>query len=136
MNRESGGKSSGIPHLAKYERDVGHPSFVREPESVLVEIRLIDVAPTPVFSWFDGSHDRMPGFVEVGRGMGVPGGIAAANLAALQAHAEVNPGISGFETLLATLGARLHLLHMIFCVRTRFCAHGILLPFDVACATK
>src|ERR1700689_4583172 len=29
MNRESEGKSSGIPHLAKNERDVGHPSFVR-----------------------------------------------------------------------------------------------------------
>src|ERR1700685_197040 len=91
-NRESEGKSSGIPHLAKYERDVGHPSFVREPESVLVEIRLVDVAPTPIFSWFNGSHDRMPGFVEVGRGMAIPGGIATANLAALQAHAEVNPG--------------------------------------------
>jgi hypothetical protein len=23
----------GIPHLAKYERDVGHPSFVREREA-------------------------------------------------------------------------------------------------------
>jgi hypothetical protein len=29
----SGRKSSGIPHLAKNERDVGHPSFVREPEA-------------------------------------------------------------------------------------------------------
>jgi len=26
----------GIPHLAKHERDMGHPSFVREPEEVLV----------------------------------------------------------------------------------------------------
>ncbi len=31
VHRESEGKSSGIPHLAKNERDVGHPSFVREP---------------------------------------------------------------------------------------------------------
>jgi hypothetical protein len=31
-NRESEGKSSGIPHLAKNERDAGHPSFVREQE--------------------------------------------------------------------------------------------------------
>jgi hypothetical protein len=28
MNRESEGKSSGIPHLAKNERDVGHPSLL------------------------------------------------------------------------------------------------------------
>src|ERR1700691_3173355 len=27
MNRESEGGSSGIPHLAKNERDVGHPSL-------------------------------------------------------------------------------------------------------------
>src|SRR5271168_2323577 len=31
MNREPEGKSSRIPHLAKNERDVGHPSSVREP---------------------------------------------------------------------------------------------------------
>src|ERR1700733_13731603 len=31
MNRESEGKSRGIPHLAKNERDMGHPSFVKEP---------------------------------------------------------------------------------------------------------
>ncbi len=33
MDQESGGKSGGIPHLAKHERDVGHPSFVREREA-------------------------------------------------------------------------------------------------------
>jgi hypothetical protein len=27
MNRESEGKSSGIPHLAKNERDMGHGGF-------------------------------------------------------------------------------------------------------------
>jgi hypothetical protein len=31
MNQESEVKSRGIPHLAKNERDVGHPSFAREP---------------------------------------------------------------------------------------------------------
>jgi hypothetical protein len=30
MNRESEGETSGIPHLAKNERDMGHPSFVWE----------------------------------------------------------------------------------------------------------
>ena len=30
MNRESKGRCIGIPHLAKNERDVGHPAFVRE----------------------------------------------------------------------------------------------------------
>src|SRR5271170_6169508 len=33
MNRESEGKSIGIPYLAKNERDMGHPSFVRGQEA-------------------------------------------------------------------------------------------------------
>jgi hypothetical protein len=33
VNRQSEGKSSGIPYLAKNERDMGHPSLVREPEA-------------------------------------------------------------------------------------------------------
>jgi len=69
----------------------------------------------------------MPQLVEVGGGMAVPGGVATANLAALQARTQVNPGISELEALLATPGVRLHLLHMIFYVRTLCCAHGILL---------
>jgi hypothetical protein len=32
MNRKLEGKSSGIPHLAKNERDMGHPSVMRENE--------------------------------------------------------------------------------------------------------
>ena len=28
MNRESEGRCSGIPHLAKNQRDVGHPAFL------------------------------------------------------------------------------------------------------------
>jgi hypothetical protein len=32
MNRESERKSSGIPYLAKNQRDMAHPSFAREPE--------------------------------------------------------------------------------------------------------
>src|ERR1700678_2616304 len=34
MNRESEGKSSGIPHLAKNKRDMGHPSLMREQEAM------------------------------------------------------------------------------------------------------
>ena len=35
MNRESEGRCCGIPHLAKNERDVGHPALAREPEAAL-----------------------------------------------------------------------------------------------------
>ena len=33
ITRELEGRFSGIPHLAKNERDVGHPALVREPEA-------------------------------------------------------------------------------------------------------
>ena len=36
MDRKLEGKSSGIPYLAKNERDMGHPSLVREPGLALV----------------------------------------------------------------------------------------------------
>jgi hypothetical protein len=66
----------------------------------------------------------MPGFVEMRSGMAVPGGIAATDLATLHAHPQMNPGVSDLETLFATPGVWLNFLHMIFCVRALFCAHG------------
>src|ERR1700678_441510 len=36
MNRESERKNRGIPHLAKYKRDVGHPSLVRGREAFVL----------------------------------------------------------------------------------------------------
>jgi hypothetical protein len=73
----------------------------------------------------------MPGGVEVGSGMAVFGGIAATDLATLQAHPQVNPGVSGLEAFLATLGVWLNFLQMIFYVRALDCGHGIL--FSVRC---
>jgi hypothetical protein len=58
--------------------------------------------------------------------MAIFGRIAAAYLAALEAHTQVNPGVSDLQTLLTTPGMRFHLLHMIFCVGTLCCAHAIL----------
>src|ERR1700677_5077522 len=50
VNRESKGKSSSIPHLAKNERDVGHPSFVGELEVYLCGTEFICSMPLPHFS--------------------------------------------------------------------------------------
>lgn len=30
-----------------------------------IELQFIDVAPTPVLAWLDGSHNRMRGLVKV-----------------------------------------------------------------------
>jgi hypothetical protein len=37
MNRKSEGKSSSIPHLAKNQRDMKHPSFVWKRETLRVD---------------------------------------------------------------------------------------------------
>jgi hypothetical protein len=66
----------------------------------------------------------MPGRVKVGRSMAVLGRIAATDLAALQAHPQVNPRVSRLETFLTALGMRLHIFDMIFCVGTLRSAHG------------
>jgi precorrin-6B methylase 1 len=64
--------------------------------------------------------------------MAVFGGIATTDLSTLQTHSEVNPGVSGLEALLATLGVRLNFLQMIFYVRALDCGHGILFRCNVS----
>src|ERR1700722_3455088 len=106
-------------------------SFAPNWKKSLVDVYLVDVAPAPIFSGFDGAHDRMPLGVEVSCGMTVLGRIAAPDLAAFQAHAEVDPAVSGLETFFAALGVRLHMLYMILYVRALCCAHTLL--FSIRC---
>jgi hypothetical protein len=55
------------------------------------------------------------------RGVLVLRTVAAADVAALQAHAQVYPGIVGLEAFFATVGARLHVADLVQ-VRA-FCRH-------------
>jgi hypothetical protein len=50
MDRKLEGKSSGIPYLAKNERDMGHPSLVREREAH-VSFVLGFISPRPQSDW-------------------------------------------------------------------------------------
>jgi hypothetical protein len=69
-----------------------------------VEFDVVDVTPTPVFAGFERTHDGMLGAVEVLGGVLVFGGVAASDVAALHAQAEMHPGIAHFQALFATLG--------------------------------
>jgi hypothetical protein len=62
-HRESDGKSSGIPHLAKNERDVGHPSFVREP-GALVIVPVFDQAGKRVIGTIDVESEEPNAFTK------------------------------------------------------------------------
>jgi hypothetical protein len=64
---------------------------------------LVYVAPDPVFSGLDRTHDRVRSVVEVFGGMLVLRGIAATDVAAHHAHAEMNPGVAHLYALFANM---------------------------------
>ena len=60
-----------------------------------------------------GLHDGVLRTVEVLRRVFVGGAVAAADVAADEAHAEVDPSATDFETVFAALGGGLHVLDLV-----------------------
>jgi len=71
-----------------------------------VEFEIVDETPAPVFTGFEGTHDGVLGAVEVFGGVLVFGGVAAADVAAFHAQAEMHPGVAHFQAFFAPLGVR------------------------------
>ena len=63
----------------------------------------VDVAPDPGLAGLEGADEGAGGVVEVTGGVFVLRGVAAADVAAGQAKAQVDPGVACLETVLATL---------------------------------
>ena len=70
---------------------------------------LIHIAPTPRFARLKRLDDRVSRLLKMFGGVLVFGGIAAADMAALQADAQMNPGVAGFQAFLATIRGGLHI---------------------------
>jgi hypothetical protein len=68
--------------------------------------RLVDIAPSPFLSRFDGTHHRMSRTVKVFCGVLVLGVVAARYITTHQAHAQVHPKISHLNTLLTNMRGR------------------------------
>lgn len=64
---------------------------------------LVDVAPQPALVGLCGGYYRMSGLVEVLGGMTVLGRIAASNMAASKACAQMHPNVSKRNALLADM---------------------------------
>ena len=62
---------------------------------------LVDVAPEPALVGLGGGDDRVADALEVFGGVAVLGGVAAADVAALEAGAEMDPGVAEGYALLA-----------------------------------
>jgi hypothetical protein len=78
----------------------------RKSSEIEFEFEFVDVAPAPGFAGFEGFHDGVLGLMEVFGGVFVLGGITAADVAALEAQAQVDPSVAHFQALLAAAGVR------------------------------
>jgi hypothetical protein len=90
-----------------------HSENGSEGQLVEIELEVIDVAPPPVLTRFDRLHDGMPARMEMLRRMFVLRRIAATHMAAYHAQTQVNPGVVHFQTLLAAVRMRLHILDLV-----------------------
>jgi hypothetical protein len=72
-----------------------------------VEFEFVDEAPAPGFAGFEGFHDGVLGRMKMFGGVLVLGRVAAADVAAFEAQAQVDPGVSHFQALFAAAGVRL-----------------------------
>jgi hypothetical protein len=69
---------------------------------------LVYVAPSPLFAWLERPDYRVPGGVEMFRGMFVLRVVATTHVAAGQAFSEVDPRIAQLQALLAAIAAWFH----------------------------
>src|SRR5437763_13002942 len=91
-----------------------------------LEHNLIDVTPDPVLSRLEGLNDRMVGRVEMPGGVLILRIVAATDMSTRETEAQVDPGISNFQTVLTSIGARCDVLYLIK-MRTSLC-HVLFLP--------
>jgi hypothetical protein len=74
---------------------------------------LIDIAPSPTLARLDGARDSVLAVMKMFRGVLAYGRIAAADMPARKAHAEMHPLLAGFQTLFAAAGVRFHVMDLI-----------------------
>ena len=71
-----------------------------------LEHHLVDVTPDPVLARLEGLNDRMVDGVEMPGGVLVLRRVAAADMPTGETEAQMHPAISGFQTVLTSIGAR------------------------------
>src|SRR5207253_959330 len=92
------------PRTSLEERRGRDPGFALNP--VDPEEHVVDVAPAPVLARLERADDRMLGLVGVGGRVAVGGVVAAADVTAGEADAEVQPLAADAEAVLAAVHGR------------------------------
>ena len=83
------------------------------PDQRELDKHLIDITPAPIFSRLERLYDRVFGRVKMFGRVCILRGIATADVAADQTFAQMYPGISHLQTLLATVSAGRNILYLI-----------------------
>lgn len=78
-----------------------------------LEKLLVDVTPDPILSWLEGLNDWMIGCVKMFGSVLVLGRVAAAHMSTYETEAQVDPCISRFQTVLASISARGDFMYLI-----------------------
>ena len=81
----------------------------------------------PVFPWLEGLHDRMIGRVEMPGGVLILRIVTAPDMSTGETEAQVHPGITDFQAVLAPIGARRDVTYLVE-VATLLC-HVCMLSF-------
>jgi hypothetical protein len=91
------------------------------------EHHFIDVAPEPILAGLNGLNNRMFRSMKMLGGVLVFGTVAAADVAALLAEPEMDPGVAHFEAFFAAVNFRFNVANLIG-VRTdvSHCASSVL----------
>lgn len=78
-----------------------------------VDYDFINVAPAPLLSRLDGTHQRVAGIVKMFGRMFILGIITTSNITANQTQPQMHPSISHVETFLTDAGRRLENFNLI-----------------------
>src|SRR5262245_9540072 len=79
----------------------------------VLPLHLVNVAVAPVLARLEGLDDRMPGCVEVLRGVLILARVPAADVSATAAKPQMYPRIACLQTLLAALRARRDIAYLV-----------------------
>ena len=88
---------------------------------------LVDVTPAPVFPWLEGLDNGVVGRVKMLGSVLILRIVTAADMPAFQTEAQVDPGITRFQAILASIDVRCDLTYLVK-MTTLFC-HIFLLSF-------
>ena len=91
----------------------------------------VHITPEPIFAGLERFYDGMFRAVVMLRRVFILGGVAASDMPAGHAKPQMDPRVSGFQTLLASLSAGVDLVNF-FCMCASVWSHRILLACQIS----